>query len=188
MPPPIQTFAPELHYSVIRELLSPTRRISLGGGATGQRRHYERAVWRFRLHATHEVKSALEDISSFYLQHMGDVPFYFSGEQWGTVSTPIHVGWGTGAQTHYFLPNRHVTGSLSVRVAGVVASPPPTLTGSSGLIVFSAAPAADAEIRASYTCRYKCIFWNEDEVLLSEEEFVHHLFTIEGIVLSEVVP
>ena len=102
MPPPIQTFTAEIHYSVIREMLAPTRRVQLGGGATGNRDRYERVVWMFRLHATHERQSADEEIYSFFLEHRGSIPFWFSGEKWGTVTTPIFVGWGTGSQTHLF--------------------------------------------------------------------------------------
>jgi hypothetical protein len=194
--PPVMTLNSSIldpHYSIFRDVIAPTLRTKLGGGASSARRLYERPVYQFRLQATHESQPQAEAIYGFYLYHQGDTPFWFDGNQWGTISTPLLVGFGTATQTHYFLPNRHITGSLLVSVTAAPAYDTPVLTavtatGSSGLIVFAAPPAADAKITATYTCRYKVIFFHEGEVLLSEEQFYNQLYRYQGLVLREVVP
>jgi len=176
------------HYSVFRDIVAPTLRSRVGGGAMQVRRLYERPVYQFRLRAVHETKAQAEALYGFYLYHQGDVPFWFGGKQWGTVATPILTAFGDGSRTQFFLHNRHITGSLQVYLNDVLANPQPTLTASSGLITFSAAPGLDVKITASYTCRYKCVFHGEGEALLTEEEFYLALFRYEGIVLRELVP
>jgi hypothetical protein len=150
------------------------------------RRVYERPLYQFRLHASHETRASAEALYGFALYHMGDIPFYWSGNTWGTVTNAVYVGFGTGAQTHFFLPNRNILSGPTVRVAGTPTGV--TLTASSGLIVFTGAPADTALITAeAYTCRYKCVFWNDSDVLLSEELFANQLSRFEGIVIREVV-
>jgi hypothetical protein len=189
--PPMQTIDQLIvdpHYSVFREVVAPTLRSRVGGGAMQVRRLYERPIYQFRLRAAQETKAQAEALYGFYLYHQGDIPFWFGGKEWGTVATPILTAFGNGTQTQFFLHNRNITGSLQVYLNGVLADPQPSLTASSGMITFASAPGADVKITASYTCRYKCVFHSEDDVLLTEEEFYRQLFRYEGLVLRELVP
>jgi hypothetical protein len=194
--PPIQTLDSTVidpHYSVFRDVLAPTFRTQLGSGALQARRAYPRPCYQFRLQATHESKAQAEALYGFYLYHQGDTPFYFSGQEWGVIASPLLVGFGNAAQTHFLLPNRNITAGPLVYVAAAPAYDTPvltsvTLTTSSGLIVFAAAPAVDAKITASYSCRYKCVFYNDGELLLAEEQFYAQLFRYQGLTLREVIP
>jgi hypothetical protein len=188
MAAPIQTLQLDVHYSITRETIAPTQRSFSGGGGVLLRRVYERPLYLFRLHASHEDRASAEAFYGFAAYHMGDIPFYWNGNAWGTVTNAQLVGFGTGSQTHFFLPHRNILSGPTMKVAGVTEAGF-TLTASSGLIVFNSAPADQAIITAeAYTCRYKCVFWMDGDTLLSEELFYQALSRFEGITIREVVP
>jgi hypothetical protein len=192
MATPIQTLTTTIldpHYSIHRETLAPTQRSPIGGGGVILRRFYERPLYQFRLHASHENAAFSQAFYAFAHYHQGDTPFWYGGDKWSAPhnATPATVGYGTGAQTHYYLPNRNILTGPTVKVDGVTTAV--TLTASSGLIVFGAAPADGTLITAeAYTCKYKCVFWNDGDVLLSEEYFANQLSRFEGILLRELFP
>jgi hypothetical protein len=160
----------------------------MGGGGVQVRRQFERPLYQFRVHASQEARASAQALYGFAAYHQGDIPFWYSGDIWATPhnTTPGLVGFGDGVTTHFLLPNRHILSGPTMRVAGVVEAGF-TLTASSGLIVFSSAPADQAIITAeAYTCRYKCVFWMGEEVLLSEEQFYQAMSRFEGIILREL--
>src|SRR5262245_39437335 len=136
MAAPAQTLTLDVHYSITREIIAPTQRSASGGGGFYLRRNFERPVYQFRLHASHENRTAAQSFYSFLQYHQGDIAFWYSGDIWATPhnSTPALVGFGTEAQTHFFLPNRNILSGPTVKVDNV--STAVTLTASSGLIVF----------------------------------------------------
>jgi len=186
----IQTFAPELHYSIFRRILAPTRRSAVGGGASVVRRQWERPVYEFVLHSSHAHKASAEYIFQFAQYHQGDIPFWWSGDTWGNVTTPLLFGFGTGTRTQFFLNNRNIlTATLQTYTNGVLDGPGtahPDLP--SGLLTYVSAPADDMPLAATYGCKYLCVFANEGEVLMNEELFYNNLFRYEGIVIRELVP
>jgi hypothetical protein len=186
--PPMQTLVLDTHYSVFREVFHPRLMGRVGGGATMVRRLYERPTYRFRVRNAMATQAEAEAFYGFALYHGPDRPFWFAGERWGVVSTPILVGFGTGSQTDFHLPNRQIIGSLVVSLDSDSGGPQPTLTAASGLLSFAAPPGNNVKITASYTCQYKVVFDLSGDILLTEEEFYRQLFRYEGIGLLEVVP
>lgn len=187
MAAPIQSLVLDMHYSIVRDVIAPTSRARIGGGAVQVRRLYERPLYRFRVHATHEKRADAEPFAAFAVYHQGDIPFLWSGREYGTVTNAVLVGFGNGTQTNFFLPNRRILTGPTVKVDGTPTGV--TLTASSGLIVFAAAPADQTKITAEvYTSEYKCLFWNDSEVLSSEEMFYNQLSKFEGIILQEIFP
>lgn len=187
MAAPTQTFTIDSHYSIFRRILAPTRRSTVGAGHYLVRRQWERPVYEFTIQDRHAIKSTAEYIYSFVQYHQGDIPFIWSGDQWGVVSTPIVFGFGDGVRTQFFLNNRTITtATLQAYINGVLASPQPSIDLLSGLLTFSSAPGDGLPLTATYTCTYRCVFANEAEVLLNEELFYNALFRYEGLVLREL--
>lgn len=188
MAAPMQTFQLNSHYSVLRRVLHPTRVSQLGAGARQVRREWPRPLYEFVVHDSQAAQSSAEYIYSFVTYHAGDIPFWWSGGPWGTPSTPLLVGFGDGAQTEFFLPNRYVTpGTLSVEVGGAPVSVA-SVDWAAGLVTLGSPPADQAEIRAQYACVYKCVFAYESVIALSEEQFYAQLFKYEGMTIREMVP
>lgn len=189
MAAPTQTFSIDSHYSIFRRILAPTRRSAVGGGALAVRRQWERPVYEFVLKDSHAIKSSAESLYAFAQYHQGDIPFTWSGNQWGVVSTPILFGFGDGVRTQFFLNNRTITtGTLQAYINAVLASPQPSIDLASGLLTFSSPPGNNLPLTATYTCTYRCVFANEGDVLMNEELFYNQLFRYEGIVIRELVP
>jgi hypothetical protein len=189
MAAPVQTFTLDSHYSIFRRIITPALVTPIGGGATQARRRYQRPVYGFTIKDSHAIKSSAEYIYSFMQYHQGDVRFWWDGNTWGTVSTPILFGFGDGVRTQFFLNNRHITtGTLQAYTNGVLASPQPTIDLASGLLTYSAAPVDQGKLTATYVCRYRCVFEVEGDVLQSEELMYQALFKYEGVKLREVIP
>lgn len=194
MAAPVQTFLLDTHYPVQRRILAPTLRSGVGGGARQVRRQWRRPIYEFTIRDSHAIKSAAEYIYSFAQYHLGDVPFIWSGNTWGVVSTPILFGFGDGVQTQFFLNNRRITTDSLSLVGGVnneITLPDLTVETNhapNGFIEFETAPDAAVPLKAMYQCTYLVTFQNADEVLMSEELVYNALFSYTGIVLREVVP
>lgn len=108
MAAPLQTLELDSHYSIFRAILSSTRATPLGAGATQVRDRYSRPCYRFTLKDSHAVPATAEYLYSFMQYHRGSQPFWFSGNSWGVVTTPVLFGFGDGVRTQFFLNNRHV--------------------------------------------------------------------------------
>jgi len=189
MAAPIQTFLINSHYSIHRRIVAPTRRSAVGGGANVVRRQWERPVYEFVLKDSHAALHGAEYLYSFAQYHQGDIPFFWSGDTWGTVANQILFGFGDGVRTQFFLNNRNITtGTLLAYTNAVLASPQPSIDLASGLLTYSAAPGANLALTATYACIYRCVFASEGEVLMNEELFYNTLFKYEGIVIRELVP
>lgn len=189
MAAPIQTLTTDTHYSIFRSIIAPRLATGIGAGATQVRRKYQRPVYRFAIKDSHAVVSAAESLYGFLQYHQGDIAFYWSGNEWGTVNNAILFGFGDGVKTQFFLNNRNITtGTLQAYKDAVLASPQPTIDLTSGLLTFSAAVADQVKLTATYSCRYKCVFDLDGDVLQNEENFYKNLFKYEGIHLREVVP
>lgn len=189
MAAPIQTLTLDTHYSVFRRIVAPRLATGIGAGATQVRRMYQRPVYQFTIKDSHAVKSAAEALYGFAQYHQGDIAFYWSGNEWGTIANKILFGFGDGVKTQFFLNNRNITtGTIQAYKDGVLASPQPTIDLTSGLLTFSAAVADQVKLEATYSCKYKVVFDVDSEVLMNEELFYNQLYRYEGIKLREVVP
>ena len=186
MPIGRQTFLHGIRYSITRDVLVPRMASMLGGGAVHVRRRYDRPAYAFHVQATHEDKDDDNAFFSFVNQHL-DTAFWFSGDEWLTQSINVQIGFGNNVRTQWFLPNRNIRGGLHV-YEGSEENLTMTLDKASGLITFSSAPALNMSITAGYICRYKCVFWPQGDAMLSEQQFYHQLYRMEGIMLREVVP
>src|SRR4026209_2702362 len=98
MPGSIQTYTIDPHYSILRRILAPTRRSAVGGGAMAVRRQWERPVYEFVLKDSHAHKASAEYLYGFARYHQGDIPFVWSGNQWGVLSTPLLFDFGDGVR------------------------------------------------------------------------------------------
>ena len=188
MAAPMQTLAIDTHYSIFRRILAPRVQNRLGGGAMQVRRLYERPVYEFGIHDSHAVKTMAETIYGFLQYHQGDTPFWFAGNEWGNIQSPILVGFGDGARTQFFLNNRNITTSTIQMYVNATPTGISSIDLPSGLVTFGAAPASNATISATYQCTYKCVFAVGQDVLQSEEQFYKQLYKYEGITLQELVP
>ena len=186
----METFTSDTHYSILRRQIAPVLRTRIGGGASQLRRQYQRPIYEFTLKDSHAVKSSAEYIYGFARYHQQDIPFWWSGGPWGTVSTPILVGFGDGTRTQFFLPNRNVQGSgfIAYHDGTAYTLSDWDLDGPTGLVTFHSAPAANVKLTALYLCSYKVVFASDSEVLLNEENLYASLFSYQGIVIREVVP
>jgi hypothetical protein len=188
MAAPMQTFQLNSHYSIFRRILNPRLASQLGSGSYQVRRQWPRPLYEFVVHDTMAVQSSAEYIYSFATYHGGDIPFWWNGGPWGAPQTHVLVGFGNGAQTQFFLPNRYITPNmLDVTVNGV-STALTVMDWASGLMTFGSPVPDQAEIRAQYVCTYKCLFWFEDMTSLTEEQFYSMLFRYEGIIIRECVP
>lgn len=186
MPIGLQHFIHGIRYSVTRDVLMPRMTSPLGGGAVHLRRRYDRPAYAFHIQATHEDKDDDNTLFSFFAQHL-DTPFWFTGDEWRNQNVVFQIGFGTGARTQWFLPNRNIRGGLQV-FEGSIRNDTVTLDKASGLITFPVAPTLNRPITAAYLCRYKVVFWPQGEAMFSEEQFYHQLYRMAGIMLREVVP
>ena len=177
------------HYAMTCTLLAPRRLGQSGALPVQAQRQWDRPTRQFTLRSTNRDQAAAEYLWSFVVAHQGDTPFWWDGGSYGTLTLPQDVGTGDGARTEFFLPHRHILTTPDVLVDGISASPQPTLDTAPGLLTFAAPVAADSVITAqTYTCRYKLVFWLDEETLLNEEQFVHGLYRYEGIRLREAIP
>jgi hypothetical protein len=144
----------------------------LGGGVQHVRRRQARPAYGFTIHNTHAIKSEIDTFFGFFSYHQGDIPFYYDGGPYGTISTPALFGFGDGVRTEFFLPNRLITtATLATYTSAVLDSLQPTPDLTQGLVTYSSPPALNAPLTATYSCTYKCVFDMGDELLMSEENF-----------------
>lgn len=175
------------HFSLFREILAPTLVNALGGGTMQTRRRYPRPTYQFRLHDSEQVQASAEALYGFAVFVQGDMPFWFDGGAYGTLSTPTLYALGDGVRTQFLLPNRHITGgTLQTYTNDVLDAVQPTCDLASGLVTHAAAPSGT--LKAMYACTYKCVFVLQGDALLSAENFAHQLYKADGIILKEFIP
>lgn len=189
MAPPIQTLTLDGHYSVFRRIIAPTRVSRLGGGAMQVRRLYQRPIYEFVLHDDMRTQADAEYLYSFMQYHQGDRGFFFAGNEWGLVSTPLLFGIGDGVTTVFSLNNRYIeSGTLVTYTNGTQDGSTPSLEPELGTVTYASPPALGALLTATYDCKYLCFFVESGDVLQSEEYFYQKLFRYPGIVLREQIP
>lgn len=182
------TLTLEPHYTLLRSVLAPRRLAQSGSAVLQAQRQWARPTYQFTLRSVMKRQAATEYLASFIAYHQGDVPFWWEGHLWETSETPVHVAYGDGVTTQFFLPNRHITNIPDVYVAGVLASPQPSVDSAPGLLTFAAPVTLGAEVTALYTCRYPLVWWVEGETLLTETQTHSMLWDVEGLQAREVVP
>lgn len=175
-------------YPIMRTLIAPRLATPGGSGVTQLRRRYPRPLYQFTLGDAQMDKGTALALTSFFSYHQGDIPFYWTGGEWGTVDSLVLVGVGNGVRTQWYLPNRHITGSLLMWVGGVTPQIVATIDGATGLATTVTAVPAAQPVYATYTCLYKLTVWNESETFLTESNLYAGLFKQDGIVLREFVP
>lgn len=163
--------------------MAPRLATPVGGGASQLRRRYARPLYQFTLNETQSTRAEATALLGFLTFVQGDIPFFWSGGEWGTQNTPLLVGYGDGVRQQFLLPNRYITGNLEVQVNGV-AIPTPGLDGATGLLSLPTI-AWGALITATYTCTYRVTLWQEGETLATEENIALGLFRRQGIVFRE---
>jgi hypothetical protein len=136
----IQTLSLDVHYTITRDIIAPTQRSPSGGGGVMFRRLYERPLYQFTLRAVHEHRASAQALYGFAHYHQGDIAFWYSGDIWATphTTTAALIGFGDGARTHFFLPNRHILSGPTIKVNGSGASHLTAAPGSSSWIALPA--------------------------------------------------
>jgi hypothetical protein len=177
-------------YSVFREVVAPQRKAPLGAGAVQNRRQYARPLSRFRLRAPQETTQRSTNFWAFVAYCQGDVPFRFSGLQYGNLTAnPFFVAFGDGSTRDLLLPHRNVSQvKVYVGSRGAPGTPVPIayLNSAAGSLTLSSPPALNTYIRASYMCWYKCVMDVEGDVAMTEEFYYNDQFRYESIAILEV--
>ena len=173
------------HYPVVRTVLAPRLASPLGGGASQLRRRYQRPIYQFTLRDTQAVKARADWLFGFLTYVQGDIPFFWNGGEWGTVSAPAFVGMGDGVRTQFLLPNRYITGNLALYCNGVLVTPTPGVDGAIGLM--TTADPLTGRLEVTYTATYRVTVWG-DETLYTEENAGKDLFSQNGLTLREFLP
>ena len=175
-------------YPIMRTVIAPRLATPGGTGVTQLRRRYPRPLYQFTLSDAQMDKATALTLASFLIYHQGDIPFYWSGGEWGTVESLVLIGVGDGVRTQWYLPNRHITGALLVWVGGVTPQTITAIDGATGLVTLATAVAPAQPLYATYTCLYKVTVWNESDVFMTESNLYAGLFKQDGVVLREFVP
>lgn len=178
-------------YAVMREMVAPQLTAPLGSGVIQHRRQWSRPLTRFILRAPQETFTTSTALWSFYAYHQSDIPFRFSGLQYGDLTrTPGFLAFGDGTTRDLLLPHRNVSlvaiyvGSKTLLGASV---PLVVVNSAAGTVRLSSAPAVDTYIRASYRTWYKCVFdQGAEDVLLHEEWTFQNISQYETLTLLEV--
>jgi hypothetical protein len=177
-------------YSVFRETVAPQLQTPLGAGVVQHRRQYARPLSRFRLQAPQEVWQRASNFWAFVSYVQSDIPFRFSGYQYGNHSlTPFFVAFGDGQTRDVLLPHRNVSNvTIYVGTRGQTGTPVPiaTLNSAAGSLTLSSAPAFNSYIRATYANWYKCLFDVQGDVLLTEDNYYLDQYRYESVLVIEV--
>lgn len=177
-------------YSVFRESIAPQLKAPLGGGAVQHRRQYSRPLSRFRLRAPQESAKTSTNFWAFVAYVQGDIPFRFSGLQYGDLTAnPFFVGFGDGATRDLLLPHRNVSQvTIYVGTQGAPGTPVPigAINSAAGSLTLASPPASGAYLRATYRCWFKMVFDYDGDTALTEEWYYFDEFRYEGIPLLEV--
>jgi hypothetical protein len=174
------------HYPVTQELIAPHLATPVGAGASQLHRQYGRPLSRFTLRDAQADKARMDTLFGFITFVQGDTPFFWDGGEWGTISTPLYIGYGDGVRTEFLLPNRYITGDLQVYCNTVLVVPTPGIDGAAGHITLPS-PLVGA-LTATYRCVFKVTFALKGEVLFSASNLAEHLYSHEGVTLLEFVP
>lgn len=178
------------HYTVQRRILSPVRQQPFGVGLTQVHSPWSRPAYEFVLRASPVfLQSDAEALYGFMQYHQGDRPFWYDGDIWGSQSTPIFIGKGDGSRRQFYLPNRHILeDSLTAYADEVEADPAPEVALRTGLLLFEDPLDTGAVLKATYACRYPCVFVEDSGTLQTEEQLHDALFGYQGIRIREMVP
>lgn len=181
---PLETLVIDPNYSIQRTILTPQLRSQVGDGRVRVRRQSARPVYQFTLIDRQQNAATADALWQFARRHQGDTPFWWSGDQWGALSSPVLVGEGDGVKTTFWLPNRFLLDVPLVYLDDVLASTQPDADVTRGQLLFAAPVMAEVVITARYTCRYQVLFWFGEDTLLTQELFYKQLFTT-GVILRE---
>lgn len=185
----MQTFDLPVHYPSVRTIQAPTLSAEVGGGTVQVRRKYHRPTYQFRVHNTHADLYDAHHFFAFAQYHQGDIPFWYGGDFWGIVQTPILITFGDGVRTQFYLPNRHILDVPVLYLNNVLyQGPQPTLDATTGLLTFASPPGDTVSLTATYSCRYKVVFDAKQLDLMTEQRIYDQLFQYEGIIFKEIVP
>jgi len=120
---------------------------------------WDRDILEWSFSSTLENRQQMEQHRDMLRYHRGDKLFWFDCGINGKVTERKFIGYGDGVRTNFFLPDRWVYAPslvMSVNYATVSAW---TLTESTGLLVFTSAPALNALVHAEkYERRAKAFF------------------------------
>jgi hypothetical protein len=180
----MNTLALNPSYPVTMRPLAPTYKGALGSGSRALRRQWQRPYHEFSLGLPFENERLMEQVVAFAAYHMGDTPFWFDGVQFGEFRSAVPFAFGDGSTADFYLPRRNVfANSWKIYVNGAL-NTAWTINESSGLLTFTAAPADNAQITGLGRCRYKCVFWY-DQQIFEANEIYSRLYDMGRIVLQE---
>ena len=154
------------------QISSDAIQLNSSGGGVGLSQTSLRQRYRFNVVTALLDRAEKETLLGFIKFHGGHTPFWFDGGEAGDIQNKVLVGFGTGAQQDFFLPNDNiVNGSVTVYEDGI-AQPAMTVTDATGLVSFTSAPALDVKIEAIYQCLFKVHYLNN--TLRVRQKFVNH--------------
>jgi len=169
---------------------APTIRSPIGGGQFQARRRATHLFKEFRFNAQFTSRGDAEDFQAFMQFHQGDTPFWFDGGDWGDIQTPVHIAFGDGSTTDFYLPRLNCLAPSWVLHVNRVLRTDWTMFEGPGLVSFGAPPPANAEITGYGRNRFKCVFWFGDTMSPQDEDFEDDLggriYQQQEIVLREV--
>lgn len=160
-------------HMVSSEIEMPTHVDALGDGVRGLRRKQTRALRRFEI-AAPDSPERLDSLIGLLEHVQGDTPFWFDGADFGEIFEPILIGTGDGSKTDFDLPHRHVFVSSAVIYLNDALLTAWTPLGD-GVTMQSfrctAAPAANAQLKAKYRRKFKVRLETEEATLSINQEF-----------------
>ena len=157
---PIQTlddYVPGIQMGSPPELLNPISRVGDSSGAHAQFNAWDRPRYRFPLDIPALTESEFDTLFGFLHYHKGDRPFWFLGAGFGDIQNPVLVEYGDGSRTEFFLPNANlIPATTQAQVNGSLVTID-LVAEETGMIRLASAPADQAEVTATYQCKFLCV-------------------------------
>jgi hypothetical protein len=173
----MQTIVLKQPHSFPVPIEAPSIQVGLGSGAVSLRDLWPRTRYEFAVATIPLGRQEAEQLEGVMRYLKGGQVLWYDGSDYGKKENPVFVGHGDGVTTDFFLPHDHVFGASVVMYVNGVVTTGWTITDASGLIRFTSAPAAEAEITAKFECRFRC-FLLAEKVLLKRDRIFRNLYRL----------
>ena len=183
----MRTLAIDPSYPVTRRMVAPVRRSEQGGPNITLRRKTDLPFYEFSISLPLEDELTFESLDALLAEVQGDTPFWFDGSRFAEVRNPRQIGIGDASRTDFYLPFRNVfANSCILKINGVINSAW-TMVESTGLVNFTSAPAANAQIALTAArMRYKVVAWYGDTYLYEPALIYNQIYNNGELTLREV--
>lgn len=151
-------------FPLVMRPYAPTLRSQIGGGAVQLRRQWQRPYYEFTIPLKLGDRADAEDLAGFIAYHQGDIAFWYDGGPYGDIQNPVLIGIGDGALKDFYVPFRNLTTATWHFYVDGTEDTNVTLNLDSGLVSFTSAPASTKDVTAKGQCKFKCVFWGEQQL------------------------